>query len=410
VFKSIRDRLLLSYLLVLVAVLGSFALAVRITFVRSLNQQLLARLDTLATAAALELEIDEDNGEIEVDEDTNINSNQAAQWFDVDGELLAEQGEPTLSLPLEMIDHHQQVQQQPFPAAGLTRAVDDLETEEFIGYVRVSESTAEFNGTLRRFDQGLGGGIALALGLSTLGGLWLTRQAMQPIEQSFDRLQRFTADASHELRSPLMAIRANTEVALKYPEAIRAGDRDKFTAIQSAATQMTSLTEDLLLLARLDKTKQVQREAMTLASLIEPLIALYQAQAGDQDIQLTAQIHHGEAMVRGDRIQLTRLLTNLLDNALRYTPEQGEIVILTEQTGDRIQIQVKDDGIGMTAEQQAQVFERFWQADQARTYQNKGAGLGLAIALAIAQSHGGSLSVTSQPNQGACFTLKLPAQ
>ena len=409
-FKSIRDRLLLSYLLVLVAVLGSFALAVRITFVRSLNQQLFARLDTLATAAALELEIDEESGEIEVDEETNINPNQAAQWFDVDGELLAEHGAVTLSLPLEPSNQKQQFQQQPFPAAGLIRVVEDVETEEFIGYVRVSESTAEFNGTLQRFDRGLGGGIALALGLSTLGGLWLTRQAMQPIEQSFARLQRFTADASHELRSPLMAIRANTEVALKYPEAIRTGDREKFTAIQSAATQMTTLTENLLLLARLDQTKTVQREVMTLAALIKPLLALYQAQADNQKIQLKAEFQDGEARVHGDRIQLTRLLTNLLDNALRYTPEQGQIQIQTEAIGDQLHIQVQDSGVGLTAEQQAQIFERFWQADQARTYQNKGAGLGLAIAQAIAQSHNGSLSVSSQPNQGACFTLKLPAQ
>jgi len=278
-FKSIRDRLLLSYLLVLVAVLGSFALAVRVTFVRSLNQQLLARLDTLAMAAALELEIDD--GSIDVDDEVIVNENQAVQWFNVAGELLEQQGEAVLKLPLEPAEAYQR-QRSPQPVQGLTTVVNDYDSGTFIGYARVSESRAELNATLARFDRGLGGGILLALGLSTLGGLWLTRQAMQPIEQSFDRLQRFTADASHELRSPLMAIRANTEVALKYPEAIRAGDRNKFTAIQSAATQMTSLTEDLLMLARLDQTSTMQREAIALASLIEPLLALYQAQADSQ--------------------------------------------------------------------------------------------------------------------------------
>ena len=407
-FKSIRDRLLLSYLLVLVAVLGSFALAVRITFARSLNQQLLARLEMLARVATQELEL-EDDGAIEVDDEVIVSANQAVQWFGMNGNLLGQQGKAVLTLPFTSAEVTQR-QQLPAPVQGLTVAVNDYDTGQFIGYARVSESTAELNATLRRFDRGLGGGIALALGLSALGGLWLTRQAMQPIEQSFDRLQRFTADASHELRSPLMAIRANAEVALKYPEAIRAGDRDKFKAIQSAAIQITALTEDLLLLARLDQTKTVQMEAIALASLIEPLLLLYQAQADAKQLQLTANIHDAGALVKGDRSQLNRLLTNLLDNALRYTPKRGQIQIQTEVIGDRIQIQVKDNGIGLTTEQQSQVFERFWQADQARTYQSKGAGLGLAIAEAIAHSHNGSLSVTSQPNQGTCFTLKLPAQ
>ncbi len=407
-FKSIRDRLLLSYLLVLVAVLGSFALAVRITFARSLNEQLLARLEVLSRVATQELEL-EDDGVIEVDDEVIVSVNQAVQWFDVNGNLLGQQGDALLTLPFSPTEVLQR-QRSPAPVQGITTVVNDYDTGQFIGYARVSESTVELNATLRRFDSGLGGGIALALGLSTLGGLWLTRQAMRPIEQSFAQLQRFTADASHELRSPLMAIRANAEVALKYPEAIRSGDRDKFTAIQSAATQMTALTEDLLLLARLDQTQILQMEAITLASLIEPLLTLYQTQADSKAIQLAVKLHDGDAVVNGDRIQLTRLLTNLLDNALRYTPEQGQILIQTEVKGEHIQIRVQDNGIGLTPEQQAQVFERFWQADQARTYQSKGAGLGLAIAQAIAHSHNGSLSVTSQLNQGACFTLKLPAQ
>ena len=407
-FKSIRDRLLLSYFLVLVAVLGSFALAVRVTFARSLQKQLLARLEILSRMATQELEL-EDDGIIEVDDEVIVSVTQAVQWFDVNGNLLGQQGEALLTLPFSPAEVRQH-QRSPAPIQALTVVANDYDTGRFIGYARVSESTAELNDTLRRFDQGLGGGIAVALGLSTLGGLWLTRQAMRPIEQSFEQLQRFTADASHELRSPLMAIRANAEVALKYPKAIRPGDREKFTAIESAVTQMTVLTEDLLLLARLDQKRPVQMKAITLASLIKPLLTLYQAQAETKTIQLAVKLHDDNAEVKGDRNQLTRLLTNLLDNALRYIPEQGQIQIQTEAVGDLIQILVKDSGIGLPPEQQARVFERFWQADQARTYQSKGAGLGLAIAQAIAHSHNGSLSVSSQPNQGTCFTLKLPAQ
>jgi signal transduction histidine kinase len=413
VFQKIRYRLLLSYLAALVIILGVFAIAVRIIFTRSLDQQLNNRLETLARAAALNLGfkdeepgIDPEARELEVDtEEMLVNSNQAIQWFDTQGKLLAEQGNYGLKLPF---NPKQVIQNQltPYPARGFTIPINDIDTGKFIGYTRVSESTQELNNTLRNLDLGLEISVLVSLALSGLGGIWLTRQAMQPIEKSFQRLQQFTADASHELRNPLMAIKSNAAVALKYAEGMRELDAEKFRAIASATTQMTALTEDLLLLARTDKAPLQKHDRVNLTTLLEDLIQLHRAEADIKQIHLKEQIQE-HLEVFGDAVQLTRLFTNLLSNALRYTLEQGLIELQTHQEGNQILVSVKDTGIGITPEQLEHIFDRFWQADRARSY-GSGFGLGLAIAQNIAHNHGGTISVTSQPGTGSCFRVQLP--
>lgn len=404
-FKQIQTRLLLSYLAVLTVVLGVFAIAVRTTFSYSLNQQLNSRLATLARAAALELELD--GGQLSVDLETITNDDQAVQWFDEDGTLLESQGDYVITLPFEP-KNQLQTQHQPYPAKALTIAVNDFNKDIFLGYTRVSESTADLNNTLRTLDIGLGSGIIAALILSSLGGLWLTRQAMQPIENSFQRLQRFTSDASHELRSPLMAIQTNATVALKYSENMRSSDAEKFMAIKSASMQMKALTEDLLILTRLDQKTVVEHSSVNLTPVLEELHTLYQPQANAKQIRLQAEFSP-KLLTFGNKVQLTRLMTNLIDNALRYTPEGGTVKITAKHISPKLIINVEDTGIGIASDHLEHIFERFWQADQARAYKSDGAGLGLAIAQSIARSHGGEIKVTSQLGRGSCFTLELPA-
>ena len=404
-FTQIRHRLLLSYLTVLTTILILFAISVRVTFARRLDQQLIARLETLATAAALQLELDD--GELEVDEEIVVNANQGAQWFDIEGTRLDQQGDYALQLPFDPIQSIQ-TQITPYPVRSLTIPVNDYHTGVFIGYTRVSESTVAINNTLRSLDWGLGGGSVAALVLSGLGGIWLTRQAMQPIEQSFRRLQRFTSDASHELRSPLMAIRTNAAVALKYPKDMRASDAEKFQAIQSASIQMTALTEDLLLLARTDQTASPKQDVVNLRSIVAHLLQLYKLDAEAKQIHLKGQLQE-DLYVSGDAVQLTRLLTNLINNALRYTPEGGIVEILGKQEVSHRIISVADTGIGISPEHLEHIFERFWRVDQARSYQAGGFGLGLAIAQGVAQNHGGRITVASELGRGSCFTVYLPA-
>lgn len=413
-FQNVRYRLLLSYLAVLMVILGGFTTAIRITFVRSLDWQLVDRLKTLARAAALHLELDK--GELIVDNKGLTSSHQAIQWFNAEGRLLDEQGDYLMQLPFNP-EQAIQTQITPHPAKSFTFPVHDYDTGLFIGYVRVSESTQASNEMLRSLDWGVGVGMGVALVLSGLGSIWLTRQAMQPIEQSFRRLQRFTSDASHELRSPLAAIQTNAEVALKYSEGIRDLDAKKFRAIESASTQLTALTENLLLLARTDQASLQQPEIVDLSVILEQLLQLYRPQFERKQIHLKTQLPNSQLLnsqrkellcVVGDKVQLSQLFTNLISNALRYTAAGGVVEVQTDVEGCHLMVSIKDTGIGIAPEHLKHIFERFWQVDQARSYQSGSFGLGLAIAQDIAHSHGGEITVTSELGRVSCFTVCLP--
>lgn len=204
-----------------------------------------------------------------------------------------------------------------------------------------------------------------------------------------------------------MAIKSNVSVALKYPDGMRPTDAEKFEAIASASNQMTHLTEDLLLLARTDKTAHPEQQPVNLTEVLERLVELYQPQA--QTKQITLQAHLAQcSFVLGDAAQLTRLFTNLIINALHYTLEGGKVEVKLSRTGQSVVVDVNDTGIGIPPEHLARVFDRFWRADQSRTHWDGGSGLGLAIAQLIAQTHGGMIAVSSQVRVGSCFTVRLP--
>jgi signal transduction histidine kinase len=406
VFQRIRYRLLLSYLAVLTLILTVFAITVHLMFARSLSAELRERLTVLAKAASSEVDVE---GETLVVDASGllIAPHQTVQWFDTQGRLIDQRGDISVKPP----NSQQLSQAQTSPYLGQSITLPTREEEKnnmLIGYVRVSESSAETDETLRQLDWGLGGGIVLALVLSGLGGVWLTRQAMQPIERSFQKLQQFTADASHELRNPLMAIKSNAAVALKYPEGMRSSDAQKFQVIAHATTQMTALTEDLLMLARADQSPGFRQEIVDLKLTLEQLAQVYQSQADLKQVALDVQIL-SPLLIGGDPVQMTRLFTNLMDNALRYTPAQGTIQVQGTWEGHMAVISVRDTGIGIAPEQLDHIFDRFWRADPSRSHHSGGFGLGLAIAQSIVQSHGGRIAVTSQLGVGSCFTVQLPS-
>jgi two-component system, OmpR family, manganese sensing sensor histidine kinase len=413
IFETLRYRLLLSYLAVLAAILLIFALAVRVVFIKSLTQNQTQELMLLAKAAATTADFT--GGQITLGDafaaSKLIARNEALQWFNGRGQLIGQSGQETLSMPL---DFNQPVQIESRPGRhgndvlAVTLLLVDQPTGRIAGFVRASQSLESVNASIYRLDLGLGIGITIALVCSSAGGVWLTRQSMKPIEQSFERLRQFTADASHELRSPLMAIKSNVQVALKYAEGMRPGDLEKLTAIASATQQMAQLTEDLLFLARTDRLPQHQKETVNLAELLGNLIQLYEPQAHAKKLALSGQFEDGLYLL-GDRAQLQRLFTNLISNALQYTPVSGRVQVQAARSAKQIVVTVNDTGVGIAADQLNKVFDRFWRADQSRCYWENGSGLGLAIAQAIAQNHGGQISATSEVGKGSCFTVTFTA-
>lgn len=408
-FQRIRYRLLLSYLVVFASLLGIFAIAVRVAFTRSLTEQITDKLTAIGKGAAANVEFEK--GRLTIESDFRpkdlIAYHQALQWFDTQGNLISQQGQTVLTLPL-LPNKMVQVQIGKIPIQAVTVPIIKSDNGKLVGYIRVSQSLEEFHETLQKLDWGLGGGIIITLLLSSIGGILLTRQAMQPIEESFERLKQFTADASHELRSPLMAIKINAELPLQYPEEIGTKDAEKFQAIASATNQMTRLTEDLLFLARTDKVPNRDWDTLNLTSILENLVLLYKPQAEAKQINLKFQLIANLQLI-GDSVQLTRLFTNLIENALYYTPSKGVVEIKTSRVGSHLYVNVQDTGVGIAPEYIDKVFERFWRADQSRSYWKGGSGLGLAIAQAIAQNHGGLISITSQLGVGSCFTVCLPS-
>ncbi len=408
-FRIIKYRLLFSYLLVVGSGLGVFTLAVRIFVTQSLEQEITEKLIDLAEGAAASSEYS--NGKIKLDNDFPvqdiISRHQGLQWFNPKGNFLQQQGENLPNLPLDPHPHlKKQIQSGKNPIIAITLPIIGSEDGKLIGYVRASESLENINKTLNKLDWGLGGGIFFALLISGIGGVWLTRQSMKPIEESLQKLQQFTADASHELRSPLMAIKSNASVAIKYPEAIRQSDLEKFQAILSATKQMSTLTEDLLLLTRTDTIPNQDPNHINLREILDDLYKLYKPQVESKKITMQLQLEP-DLYVIGDGEQLKRLFTNLLVNAINYTFSEGKIEITSRHTGSCIYINIKDTGVGISPDDLEKVFDRFWRADESRSYHCGGSGLGLAIAQAIAKKHGGLITVKSELGVGSCFTTRL---
>jgi signal transduction histidine kinase len=407
-FQKTRIRLLLAYLGIFTSILSVFAIAVRTVFVNTMTNQVVDKLTTLGQTIATSSGFK--NGRIQVKDNLSVRDldmqRQSFQWIDIQGNIIYVQGNRTLSLPSVVRDS---IQIQPKPSLiSVNIPIIDTYDRRLVGYLRVSQSLDELNETFRKLDLGLAGGAVISLILVGLGGIFLTRQAMKPIETSFDRLQQFTADASHEMRSPLMAIRASSQVALRYPEGMRPSDADEFNAIVKSTERMSRLTEDLLVLARLDKKLISTWENIKLAEILKQLVDQFQAQAVAKNLTLCYQQPNDSLIIKGNSEQILRLFINLVENAIHYTPLNGKINISASSLGQWFEIRVKDTGCGMTPEQLEHIFDRFWRSDTSRSQWTGGSGLGLAIAQSIAESHGGKITVTSQLEVGSCFIVKFP--
>jgi two-component system, OmpR family, phosphate regulon sensor histidine kinase PhoR len=216
----------------------------------------------------------------------------------------------------------------------------------------------------------------------------------------------FVANASHELKTPVAAVRALAETLLTaLPEDPEAGRRFA-ERIAREAERLDALARDLLDLSRVERgTMDV--EPVDLVGLVKEVVGGYADRAEERRITLSSELQLGVA-VRGDRAQLGLLLSNLVDNALRYTAAKGTVCVRLEAAESRAVIQVSDTGQGIPASELSRVFERFYRVDKARTRQTGGTGLGLAIVRHVAEAHGGTVRVDSELARGTTFTVTLP--
>jgi two-component system phosphate regulon sensor histidine kinase PhoR len=216
----------------------------------------------------------------------------------------------------------------------------------------------------------------------------------------------FVANASHELKTPVAAVRALAETLLTaLPDDPEAGRRFA-ERIGREAERLDLLTRDLLDLSRVERGA-LDVEPVDLVGLVKEVVGGYADRAEERRIKLRTEVEPGVAL-RGDRAQLGLLLSNLIDNALRYTPAKGAVCVRLNAAESRAVLQVHDTGQGIPAGELSRVFERFYRVDKARARQTGGTGLGLAIVRHVAEAHGGTVRVDSELGRGSTFTVALP--
>jgi heavy metal sensor kinase len=334
---------------------------------------------------------------------------------------------------------------------GLRAAVVPLSAEQNLGFAVVAEPLSVIDDGLRQLRRNFFAGVPLVLLLASAGGYFLARKSLAPIasmnsqtqritaeslsrrldvtsprdelgrlattindllarlESAFNEQQRFIADASHELRTPLAVLRGETEVALAKR---RTADeyQQSLSLIQEEAERLSRIVEDLFILARqpIDAPARLMRERVSLNETVKDCARAAQVLASRKGVRLITENDVPSIQLTGDKELITRMLLNLLDNAVKYTPAGGEISLaLTRQNGNA-EITVRDTGIGIAESDRQRIFDRFYRVDKARSRALGGAGLGLSIVRWIVEVHGGEIYIDSSPGRGSTFTVDLP--
>lgn len=334
-------------------------------------------------------------------------------------------------------------------AAGRIRILDA--ESDIIGLpviIRVVESEDRIREALRTIAVWIGIGFVLSLAVAIWGGYRITRRALGPIEAlvaqtadvtaerlrhgvaiadaddevaaiaaafnttlrrldvSFDQARRFSADASHELRTPVTSIRTVGQVALQNPDD-HTSQREAIGSMVEDAERLARLLDTLLLLSRADAGQiELVQERIDLGHLLGEIIA--QLDVLSEEKGQTVQLEAAPVAVRGDAGLLKLAIGNLVHNAIRYTPEGGRIDITVAAREGRATVAVRDSGPGIAPEHQPRLFDRFYRIDEMRSPQSGGTGLGLSIAWWAARAHNGRISVDSTVGQGSVFCFEMP--
>ncbi|MBI1853060.1 MAG: HAMP domain-containing protein [Planctomycetes bacterium] len=445
-FKSIRTTLLWWYVVILVGTVGLYGTVVYYALRRNVLTQVNDRIREQAVAIALTWE---DNA----DEKADAVAFELTELFPVfAGEgndrpyFIGWKKDGTVGLVsragLEV----------PFPGQVCYRT-RGMWREITVGgsdgrLVLVGEHTGTVRAELSGYLQLLLGSGAAVLALALLGGWFFSGRVLAPIHRisraaseisgsnlarridvgkteselgrlagtlnsAFDRLQktveqqsRFTADASHELRTPVSIVLATAEQTLaKDREAPEY--RESLEAVLRAARRMKSIVDGLLALTRADSgSVTLERDNVDLAEVVEETLALLEPLAGEHAVTLSSS--GPRPLIIGDRERIREVFTNLVTNAIRYNHRGGTVAVVVQENGTHVEAKVIDTGIGIAEEHVPHLFERFYRVDAARTRAAGGSGLGLAITKWIVESHGGSITVSSREGEGSTFTVRLP--
>ena len=290
-------------------------------------------------------------------------------------------------------------------------------------------------------------GVALAVGVGSVGAYWLAGRALRPVtdlaqvarrvgvrdlgerivlegpqdeikvladafdtmlarlERAFDQQDRFVGDAAHELRTPLATLRTNLEIIETDPDATLEDYREMHHTLERSLKQLERLVADLLLLAR--DEKHLSREVVSLGPLLEEILLELKPLADEHQVSLCLG-GKLELCTRGDNGLLASACTNLIENGIRYNQAGGEVVVQLQQEEAWAVIIVADTGIGISAEEQTHIFDRFYRAKRSRSRHRSGTGLGLSIVAHVVEQHGGQVEVESTPNVGSTFIVRLP--
>jgi len=254
------------------------------------------------------------------------------------------------------------------------------------------EETADLT---RRLDKSAGEGEVREL-VSAFNAM------IERVEQTLAHQKSFLADSSHELRRPLSVLQTNVDI-LSRPNLSQA-DRERCVAeVRVEAQIMRRLVADLLMLAR-EESQSIERARVDFSAVCERALARVKQ---EDSHELREEIEPG-IVVLGDGERLDQMVGNLLDNAVQYTPREGRVVFGLQRFNGRVQLEVRDTGQGIKADEIAHVFERFYRGESARASRPAGTGLGLAIVKYVAEAHGGTVSVVSEPTNGTTFVVELP--
>jgi two-component Ni(II)/redox sensor kinase NrsS len=272
------------------------------------------------------------------------------------------------------------------------------------GYLQIASSLAGLDAEAERLWW-LGHGVfALAMLGMAAASWWLAGLAMAPLLEAYRRQQQFSADVAHELRTPLANLLAVVEAERN------AAGGSSLDRVLVQGRRLQRLIADLLLLASLERPcPQSLKEVCDLAEITADAAEDFSETAAAARVTLEPSIQAASVRVLGIESELSRLVINLLSNAIQHSPAGGTVCLELEQRGSEISLRIRDSGPGIPALEQVRIFDRFTRVDPGRSRQQGGTGLGLAIAQAIARRHGGLITVRSTPGAGSTFSVQLPA-